>query len=69
VPKVIDANSEDAMSYGLNALSDGKNIILSDHPANLIKTYKELGFNLLTLPITEFQKSGGGVKCLTLELN
>lgn len=68
VPNVIEASTDDALAYGLNAMSDGKNIVLSDKATGLIKTYKELGMNVHPTPITEYQKSGGGVKCLTLEL-
>jgi N-dimethylarginine dimethylaminohydrolase len=68
VPKVIQASEEDALAYGLNAMTDGQNIILSDHPGNLIKQYKDMGLNVFSLDISEFQKSGGGVKCLTLDL-
>lgn len=68
VPNIIEATDEDALTYGLNAMHDGQNIILSDHPKDLIKRYTELGLNIYTAEMSEFQKSGGGVKCLTLEL-
>ena len=56
------------MVYGLNAMSDGKRIVLSDRATNLIRIYKERNMEVFETPISEFQKSGGGVKCLTLEL-
>jgi len=68
VPNVIEARDEDTLAYGLNAMSDGKNIVLSDKAYGLIEIYKQKGMNVQTVPITEYQKSGGGVKCLTLEL-
>jgi N-dimethylarginine dimethylaminohydrolase len=68
IPKLIEASEEDAMAYGLNAMTDGKNIILSDHPHGLIQQYEKLGLNVFTAEMSEFQKSGGGVKCLTLDL-
>lgn len=68
VPNVIEANHDDAYAYGLNAISDGQNIVLSDRATGLINTYKNNGMNVYPTPISEFQKSGGGVKCLTLEL-
>ena len=68
VPKVIEATEEDAMAYGLNAMTDGKSVILSDHPHNLIEQYQKLGLKVFTAEMDEFQKSGGGVKCLTLDL-
>jgi N-dimethylarginine dimethylaminohydrolase len=68
VPNVIEANEEDAMAYGLNAMTDGQNVILSDHPRNLIEQYQKMGLEVFTSEMSEFQKSGGGVKCLTLDL-
>lgn len=69
VPNVIEASQEDAMAYGLNAMSDGKSIVISDRASGLINEYKKQGLNIYPTPISEFQKSGGGVKCLTLDLS
>jgi N-dimethylarginine dimethylaminohydrolase len=68
VPNVIETSEEDAMVYGLNAMTDGQNILLSDHPHDLIKSYEDMGLKVFSLEMSEFQKSGGGVKCLTLDL-
>lgn len=68
VPNVIMAGDDDAMAYGLNALSDGEHIVLSDRATGLIDSYRRMGMVVWPTPISEFQKSGGGVKCLSLEL-
>lgn len=68
VPRVIEATDADAMGYGLNALSDGQHVVLSDRATDLIAAYRRLGLEVWPTPIGEFQKSGGGVKCLSLEL-
>lgn len=68
VPHVIEATDEDAVAYGLNAMSNGKSIVIPENAHNLIRNYQEKGLQVYPTPITEFQKSGGGVKCLTLEL-
>lgn len=68
VPNVIEASDDDALVYGLNAMSDTKNIVVPESASGLIAKYKEKGMNVFPTPISEFQKSGGGVKCLTLEL-
>lgn len=66
--RVIEAEPEDALAFGLNAVSDGQNVMMSHRALNLIETLKEYGYNPVPVDITEFKKSGGGVKCLTLEL-
>lgn len=68
VPHVLEATDEDALAYGLNAMSDGKNIVIPAGARSLIQKYKKRGMHVLPTPIGEFQKSGGGVKCLTLRL-
>lgn len=69
VPRLIEATLDEAKGFGLNAVSDGHNVICSDASASLLQKYRDAGFNVLGTPILEFRKSGGGVKCLTLELD
>jgi N-dimethylarginine dimethylaminohydrolase len=66
--KLIEVDEEDAKAFGLNAVSDGENVILSDRAQGLIKQLRKEGFKPHPTSTGEFQKSGGGVKCLTLEL-
>lgn len=68
VPNVIEATTEDALAYGLNAVSDGQNIVIPSGAKHLAEAYRQYGLQVFTTDITEFQKSGGGVKCLTLNL-
>ena len=69
VPKLIEATPEEARGFSLNAVSDGHNIICSDASVSLLNKYRDTGFEVIGTPILEFRKSGGGVKCLTLELD
>ena len=68
VPTVIEASDEDAVAYGLNSASDGKRIVVPEGAKKLQEQYHTLGMEVFPVPISEFQKSGGGVKCLTLFL-
>ncbi len=68
IPRTIKTNLEDAKGFGLNAMSDGQNVVLSDKAPGLVEQLEEAGFTAYPTPITEFRKSGGGVKCLTLAL-
>jgi N-dimethylarginine dimethylaminohydrolase len=68
VPKIIEASEDDAISFGLNAMTDSRNIVLSDHPRDLMNQYQKMGLSVYTAEMIEFQKAGGGVKCLTLDL-
>ena len=68
IPNCIEATLEEARGFGLNAVSDGKTIVTSDASQSLLEKYRQAGFEVIPTPILEFRKSGGGVKCLTLEL-
>jgi N-dimethylarginine dimethylaminohydrolase len=68
VPVVIEANDEDALAYGLNAMSDGSDVVIPEGANHLIEEYRKRGKQVHSTPISEYQKSGGGVKCLTLAL-
>ena len=67
--RVIEASQADAAVYGLNAIADDRNIIISDKASGLIDSYQQLGFKCWPVAVSEFQKSGGGIKCLTLKLS
>jgi N-dimethylarginine dimethylaminohydrolase len=68
IPHVIEATLEEAQGFGLNAVSDGKTVITSNESESLLQKYRAAGFAVVGTPILEFRKSGGGVKCMTLEL-
>lgn len=69
VPNLIEASEQEAQGFGLNAVSDGKTVITSNESESLLQKYRDAGFEVIGTPILEFRKSGGGVKCLTLELD
>lgn len=68
VPNLIEATREEADGFGLNAVSDGRAVITSNKSESLLQKYRAAGFEVIATPITEFRKSGGGVKCLTLKI-
>ena len=67
--EIIEASKADALAYGLNACCDEKNIVIPEAAKTLIEIYKARGLQVWPLAMSEFKKSGGGVKCLTLELH
>ena len=69
IPNLVEATLEEAQGFGLNAVSDGHTVITSNQSASLLQKYRQAGFEVIGTPILEFRKSGGGVKCLTLDLS
>jgi len=69
VPNVIEVEGETARGFACNALPVGDLVISSIAALDIKDQLRAAGFGLVGLPITEFKKAGGGVRCLTLPLN
>ncbi|MFD8550879.1 dimethylargininase [Streptomyces fradiae] len=67
-PDAILASPEDAAVFGLNAFSDGLNVLLPEAATGLHRQLSERGFRPVGVDLTELLKAGGSVKCCTLEL-
>ncbi|MER7730160.1 dimethylargininase [Streptomyces erythrochromogenes] len=67
-PDALLATEEDAEVFGLNALSDGRNVLLAEAARGLADRLAERGFTPIGVDLSELFKGGGSVKCCTLEL-
>jgi N-dimethylarginine dimethylaminohydrolase len=67
-PSAIIATEADAMVFGLNAVSDGRNVILSEGATHLVGALRDRGYEPIEMDMSELRKAGGAVKCCTLEL-
>ncbi|RPF24811.1 dimethylargininase [Streptomyces sp. TLI_185] len=67
-PDAILATDEDAAVFGLNAFSDGLNVLLPQAATGLIEKLKDRGFHPIGVELGELLKAGGSVKCCTLVL-
>ncbi|MEV7416138.1 dimethylargininase [Streptomyces sp. NPDC089919] len=67
-PDALLATEEDAEVFGLNALSDGRNVLLAEAARGLADRLAERGFHPIGVDLSELFKGGGSVKCCTLEL-
>ncbi len=68
-PDAIVATDHDALVLGLNAVSDGHNVVLAEQATDLAEAVAGAGFAAIPVDVSEFTKAGGGVKCATLELH
>jgi N-dimethylarginine dimethylaminohydrolase len=69
VPHVIEVPVEVAAGFACNAISLGDRVISSLAAERLEEPLHDAGFDTLALPMSEFLKSGGGVRCLSLPLD
>ncbi|MFI8167558.1 dimethylargininase [Streptomyces sp. NPDC086081] len=67
-PDAVLAGEPDAAVFGLNALSDGRNVVLPRQAVGLAAQLREHGYTPVGADLTEMLKAGGSVKCCTLEL-
>jgi N-dimethylarginine dimethylaminohydrolase len=67
-PDAILATADDAAAFGLNAVSDGRHVVLPAQATGLAAQLAARGFEPVPVDVSEFSKAGGGPKCCTLEL-
>lgn len=67
-PDAIEADPGDAAVLGLNAVSDGRHVVLPAAAVGLAAQLAERGFVPVPVDLSELLKGGGGPKCCTLEV-
>jgi len=67
-PGALVAAEADAMVLGLNAVSDGRHVVLPTAATGLAAQLAGRGFVPVPVELSELLKAGGGPKCCTLEI-
>lgn len=67
-PDAILATESDAAVLGLNAVSDGRTVVLPVQATGLAAALRERGYETVGVDVSELRKAGGGPKCCTLEV-
>jgi N-dimethylarginine dimethylaminohydrolase len=67
-PDAVIATPEDAAVLGLNAVSDGRTVVLPVQATALTAALRERGYQTIGVDVSELRKAGGGPKCCTLEV-
>lgn len=68
-PDAIAVSSADAFVFGLNAVSDGRNVVLPSAATGFAAQLRAAGFEPVGVDLSELLKGGGSVKCCTLEVH
>jgi len=69
VAHVIEVPVDVAAGFACNAMPVGDRVISSLAAGQLEKSLTDAGFVTVALPMSEYMKSGGGVRCLSLPLD
>ncbi len=67
-PDAVTASAADAAVLGLNAVSDGRHVVLAAQATQLAEDLRARGYVPVPVDLSELLKAGGSVKCCTLEL-
>ena len=67
-PDPVVAEEADALVLGLNAVSDGRHVVLPAAATGLAAALAARGFEPVPVELDELLKGGGGPKCCTLEI-
>lgn len=66
--KVIWVSDEDAKNFACNAVCMDHEVILYRASSELKAALKRYNFKVIEIDVSEFMKSGGSCKCMTLEI-
>lgn len=58
----------DALEFACNAVDVNRHVVMNKASAQLQDRLRRLGFTPIIIPLSEYMKSGGSAKCLTLKL-
>jgi N-dimethylarginine dimethylaminohydrolase len=69
IPRLIEVRPEEAHGFSCNAVVVGRTVVLNRGAPKLAEDLRALGFEARPLDFSEFIKSGGSAKCLTLRVD
>ncbi len=67
-PDALIATDEDALAFGLNLVSDGRNVLLNADCGALAVRLEATGYRPIMVELAELKKGGGSIKCVMAEL-
>ncbi|APW64032.1 dimethylarginine dimethylaminohydrolase family protein [Paludisphaera borealis] len=69
IPTLIEVRAEEAVFFSCNAVVVGSTVVLNQGAPKLTADLERLGYQTRALDLSEFIKSGGSAKCLTLRID
>ncbi len=67
-PSALLADEADTLAFGLNLVSDGRNVVLNSEAHGFAAKLRDRGYVPVPVELTELKKGGGSVKCCVAEL-
>jgi N-dimethylarginine dimethylaminohydrolase len=67
--RAIPVSRSEALDFVCNSVPIGDTLVTGSHPsAKTVRALERIGYSVITVPLGEFKKSGGGARCLTLNI-
>ncbi|MFC4563592.1 dimethylargininase [Nocardiopsis mangrovi] len=67
-PDAVRVAEADALVFGLNAVGDGRNVVLPVQAAGFAALLRDRGYHPIGVDTSELARAGGGPKCCTQEI-
>jgi N-dimethylarginine dimethylaminohydrolase len=67
-PDAMTADEADAAAFGLNLLSDGRQVVLNAEATGMAARLARAGYTPVPVELSELKKGGGSVKCCVQDL-
>jgi N-dimethylarginine dimethylaminohydrolase len=67
-PDAVLADAADAHAFGLNLVSDGRNVLINGDATGIAAKARAAGYHPVPIELSELKKGGGSVKCCIAEL-
>jgi N-dimethylarginine dimethylaminohydrolase len=65
--ELIELSHQDSLDFAPNSIALGNDLIVHYQAKNIIQKFRDRGFTVHDIDVSEFIKFGGGLKCLTLQ--
>lgn len=69
VPEPLVLTHDEALAFCANSVVVGTTVVMPSCPPAVGRRLETWGFDVVVVPVGEFQKAGGGCRCLTLALD
>lgn len=69
VPEPLWLTDEEALTFCANSVVVDRTVVMPSTPVRVGRQLEAWGFDVVTCPMSEFLKAGGGCRCLTLALD
>lgn len=69
VPEPLVISIDEALSFCANSVVVGDTVVMPSCPPRVRSALLDWGFTVCVSPVDEFLKAGGGIRCMSLDLN